>query len=87
MLSGANAFEISDIEGMHISAHQPRLGRNNVTCPVVSRNNNSPGTPTVGLSLTQDKLVITMAEESGNIWALNAPFSTIGADVTINEPL
>jgi hypothetical protein len=31
MLSGANAFEISDIERMNIGGHQPgRLGRNNV---------------------------------------------------------
>jgi hypothetical protein len=44
MLSGASAFEISDIERMNIGGHQPgRLGRN-VTCPVVTRNNNSPGT-------------------------------------------
>ena len=27
--------------------------------------------PTVGLSLTQDKLVMTMAEESGSIWVLD----------------
>jgi hypothetical protein len=34
MLSGANAFEISDIERMNIGAHQPGvLARNNVTCP------------------------------------------------------
>jgi hypothetical protein len=45
MLSGANAFEISDIERMNIGAQSARrLGRNNVTCPVVTRNNNSPGT-------------------------------------------
>jgi len=25
----------------------------------------------VGFSLTQDKLVLTMAEESGNIWVLD----------------
>jgi hypothetical protein len=36
MLSGANAFEISDIERMNIGgASAGRLGRNNVTCPVV----------------------------------------------------
>jgi hypothetical protein len=28
--------------------------------------------PPVGLSLTQDKLVLTMAEESGNIWVLDS---------------
>src|SRR5258707_4464734 len=39
MLSGANAFEISDIETMNIG----RLGRNNITWPVVTRINNSPG--------------------------------------------
>jgi len=45
MLSGANAFEISDIERMNIEgASAGGLGRNNVTCPVVTRNNNSPGT-------------------------------------------
>jgi hypothetical protein len=27
--------------------------------------------PFVGLSLTQDKLVLTMAQESGNIWLLD----------------
>jgi hypothetical protein len=27
--------------------------------------------PPVGLSLTQDKLVLTMAEESGGIWILD----------------
>jgi len=27
--------------------------------------------PGVGLSLTQDKLVMTMAEESGSIWVLD----------------
>jgi hypothetical protein len=27
--------------------------------------------PPVGLSLTQDKLVLTMAEESGSIWVLD----------------
>ena len=27
--------------------------------------------PPVGLSLTQDKLVMTMAEESGSIWVLD----------------
>jgi hypothetical protein len=27
--------------------------------------------PPVGLSLTQDKLVLTMAQESGNIWVLD----------------
>jgi len=27
--------------------------------------------PAVGLSLTEDKLVITMAEESGSIWVLD----------------
>jgi hypothetical protein len=38
MLSGANAFEISDIERMnHGGASAGRLGRNNVTCPVVNR--------------------------------------------------
>jgi hypothetical protein len=43
MLSGANAFEISDIERMNIGAHQPGApGRNNV--PVVARNNNSAAT-------------------------------------------
>jgi len=36
MLSGANAFEISDIEGMNIGAASAgRLGGNNVRCPVV----------------------------------------------------
>ena len=45
MLSGANAFEISDIERMNIGTPSAgRLGGNNVTCPVVTRNNNSPGT-------------------------------------------
>ena len=45
MLSGANAFEISDIERMNIKgASAGGLGRNNVTCLVVTRNNNSPGT-------------------------------------------
>jgi hypothetical protein len=47
MLSGANAFEVSDFERMNIEGRisRERLGRNNVTCPVVTRNNNSPGTP------------------------------------------
>lgn len=31
----------------------------------------SSSIPPVGLSLTQDKLVLTMAEESGNIWILD----------------
>jgi hypothetical protein len=45
MLSGANAFEISDIERMNIGAQQPAAsGRNNVICPVVAQNNNSPAT-------------------------------------------
>ena len=45
MLSGANAFEISDIErDEHRGVSAGRLGRNNVTCPAVTRNNNSPGT-------------------------------------------
>jgi hypothetical protein len=40
MLSGANAFEISDIEWMNIGgASAERLARNNVICPVVTRNN------------------------------------------------
>jgi len=34
MLSGGNAFEISDIERMNIGgASAERLGRNNVACP------------------------------------------------------
>ena len=27
--------------------------------------------PSVGFSLTQDKFVLTMAQESGNIWVLD----------------
>jgi len=45
MLSGANAFEISDIEKVeHRGASAGRLARNNVTFPVVTRHNNSPVT-------------------------------------------
>ncbi|SRR5260370_19990893 len=45
MLSGSNAFEIGDIERMNIGCAFSRSFRtNNVTCPVVTRNNNSPGT-------------------------------------------
>jgi hypothetical protein len=45
MLSGANPFEISDIEKMSIGAHQPGApGRNIVTCLWVARKNNSPAT-------------------------------------------
>jgi hypothetical protein len=43
MLSGANAFEISDIERMDIGAHQPGiLGRNNVLLKGMSREKCSP---------------------------------------------
>ena len=45
MLSGANAFGISDIrEDEHAGASAGRFGRNNALCPEVTRNNNSPGT-------------------------------------------
>jgi len=31
----------------------------------------------VGLSLTEDKLVLTMAEESGGIWVIGSGFSRL----------